>query len=35
MNPEAAMGILQNPTLEEIARDVGAALRRAVLATVA
>jgi len=35
MNPEAAMGILQNPTLEEIARDVGAALRRAVQATVA
>jgi uncharacterized protein (DUF302 family) len=32
MNPEAAMGILGKPALEEIAEEVGAALKRVVAA---
>ncbi len=35
MNPEAAMNLLGSPAVEEVAREVGAALRRAVQATVA
>ncbi len=32
MNPEAALGLLDNPVLAEVAREVGAALRRVVAA---
>lgn len=35
MNPESAMTLIRNPTVEEVARDVGASLRRAVQAAVA
>lgn len=35
MNPESAMTLIRNPIVEEVARDVGAALRRAVQAAVA
>jgi uncharacterized protein (DUF302 family) len=35
MNPEAAMNLLGSPVVEEVAREVGVALRRAVQATVA
>lgn len=35
MNPGSAMSLIQNPVVEEVARDVGAALRRAVQAAVA
>jgi hypothetical protein len=30
MNPEAAMAMFDNPALADVAREVGAALRRAV-----
>jgi len=30
MNPQAALGILNNPALDDVAREVGAALRRVV-----
>jgi uncharacterized protein (DUF302 family) len=35
MNPEAAMNLLGSPAVEEVAREVAAALRRAVQAAVA
>ena len=35
MNPGAAMGILKNPVLEEVAAEVGAALKRVVASVAA
>jgi uncharacterized protein (DUF302 family) len=35
MNPESAMSLLRNPTVEEVGREVAAALQRVVQAVVA
>ena len=35
MNPQGAMQLLQNPVLDDVAREVGAALRRVVVAVAA